>query len=221
MLKRVFQKHKGVTVESKPVGGATKADLSTGVDASGAQFGCVPGVLRTRVGYTGGAKIGPTYYSLGDHTETVEIDYNPKFVTYRDLLKIFWVSHNSTACMSRQYMSAIFYHNEDQQVAAEETKNEHQKVTSQTIQTKIKQFEVFYNAEDYHQKYLLRQQSKILKALGLSNQQLIESTVAAKLNGYIGGHGDLENVDKDLEGSNLPPEIVDMIKKKVSKGALN
>ena len=73
----------------------------------------------------------------------------------------------------------------------------------------------------YHQKYLLRQQSKILKALGLSNQQLIESTLAAKLNGYIGGHGSIESVDKDLEGSNLPPEIVDAIKKKVSKGAMN
>ena len=50
--------------------------------------------------------------------------------------------------MSRQYMSAIFYHNEEQRLAAEETKNEHQKVTSQTIQTKIKQFDTFYNAEE-------------------------------------------------------------------------
>ena len=73
----------------------------------------------------------------------------------------------------------------------------------------------------YHQKYLLRQQSKILKALGLNDQQLIESTLAAKLNGYAGGHGNIEDVDKDIEGSNLPPEIVDAIKKKLSKGAMN
>lgn len=245
MIKKIF--HKGTNpavtkgladLKISEGEGATKSVTTTGADGKSvetktatfalswfwfpeAQFGCVPGVLRTRVGYTGGSKKGPSYHSLGDHTESVEIDYNDKVVGYKDLLKIFWTSHNSTACMSRQYMSAIFFHDQEQQAAAEETKTEHQKEIGATIQTKVKPYEVFYNAEDYHQKYLLRQKSKILNALGLTNPEIITSTLAAKLNGYVGGFGSVESLDKDLEGSNLPPDVIEAIRKKVPKGGLN
>ena len=51
-------------------------------------------MVRTRVGYAGGMKINPTYYDLGDHTETIQIDYDPAKITYEKLLDVFWDSHN-------------------------------------------------------------------------------------------------------------------------------
>ena len=113
------------------------------------------------MGFTGGKKKAPTYYTLGDHTETVEIHYDAKQTTYGDLLKLFWENHDSTACHSRQYMSAIFYHNSEQERLAKETKEEHQKKLTKKIVTRILPAETFYDAEDYHQKYLLRQQRAI------------------------------------------------------------
>jgi peptide-methionine (S)-S-oxide reductase len=64
------------------------------------------------------------------------------------MLKIFWENHDSTACHSRQYMSAIFYHDSEQERIAKETKEEHQKKVSRTIQTKIAKAETFYDAEE-------------------------------------------------------------------------
>ena len=84
----------------------------------------------------------------GDHTETVEIHYEPKQTSYRDLLKIFWDKHNPTSCNSRQYMSAIFYHNEEQKKLAEETKETQQKKLPKKIQTRIAEAETFYDAEE-------------------------------------------------------------------------
>lgn len=86
-----------------------------------AQFGCAPGVVRTRVGYAGGSKLAPTYHAMGDHTESVDMDYDPAVTTYSHLLKMFWKNHDSTSKCTRQYMSAIFYHDEDQKQAAEES----------------------------------------------------------------------------------------------------
>ena len=84
----------------------------------------------------------------GDHTETVEIHYDAKQTTYRDLLKLFWENHDSTACHSRQYMSAIFYHNSEQERLAKETKEEHQNKLTKKIVTRILPAETFYDAEE-------------------------------------------------------------------------
>ena len=61
-----------------------------------AQFGCAQGVIRTRVGFTGGSSENPTYRSLGDHTETVEVEYDPHLTSYGNLLDIFWANHDPT-----------------------------------------------------------------------------------------------------------------------------
>ena len=139
-----------------------------------AQFGCAPGVLRTRVGFTGGKKKSPTYYSLwvemvsliahlpvkrvrmlnvlflsGDHTETVEIQYDPTKTSYSEMLKLFWTNHDPTQCASRQYMSAIFYHSKEQKQLAEQTKEEESKKRQKKIQTRIAEVETFYNAEEW------------------------------------------------------------------------
>ena len=66
---------------------------------------CIVFLLGTRVGYAGGTKDKPSYYSLGDHTETVDLDYDPEVTDYDKLLKMFWNNHNPTINCSRQYMS--------------------------------------------------------------------------------------------------------------------
>jgi methionine-S-sulfoxide reductase len=115
------------------------------------------GVVRTRVGYSGGQEKDPTYRSIGDHSETIQIDYDPARISYKKLLFIFWQSHDPTYhAWSRQYMSAIFYHNDEQRKLALETRTFEEKQRNKKIQTEILPFAKFYLAEDYHQKYQLR-----------------------------------------------------------------
>lgn len=91
--------------------------------------------------------ISTTLFFRGDHTESVQIDYDPKVTSYDKLLKLFWNNHDSTACHTRQYMSAIFYHNEEQKEAAEKSKEVHQKKKMRPVVTKILKAETFYDAE--------------------------------------------------------------------------
>ena len=65
------------------------------------------------------------------------------------MLKMFWILHNPTHCSSRQYMSAIFYHNEEQRKLAEESRDEHQKTLRDKIVTKIIPAQTFYDAEEW------------------------------------------------------------------------
>ncbi len=88
------------------------------------------------------------HFSLsGDHTESIQIEYDPKVTNYSEMLKLFWQNHDSTRCASRQYMSAIFYHNDEQKRLAEETRDEKQKTLTKKIVTRITEAETFYDAE--------------------------------------------------------------------------
>ncbi|MDD1711004.1 MAG: peptide-methionine (S)-S-oxide reductase, partial [Methanoregulaceae archaeon] len=80
-------------------------------------------MIRTRVGYAGGDSVNPTYHDIDGHSETIQIDYDPTLISYEGLLGVFWDSHNpTTPSLSRQYMSIIFYPNEEQRVLAVESK---------------------------------------------------------------------------------------------------
>jgi len=114
-----------------------------------AQFGCASGILRTRVGFAGGSKENPTYRSLGDHTETVLLEYDADQTSYSDLLDIFWANHDPTVMCSRQYMSAIFYHSDQQKALAEKSMAESQNKFRKQITTLILPAEEFYDAEKY------------------------------------------------------------------------
>ena len=87
-----------------------------------------------------------SFYS-GDHTESVSIEYDPTAVDYEALLEMFWKNHEITISTTRQYMSAIFYHNEEQRHLAEKTKNEMQNSMARKITTVIQPLETFYDAE--------------------------------------------------------------------------
>jgi len=112
-------------------------------------FGLSPGVVRTRVGYAGGTTENPTYHHIGDHTETVQIDYDPTKTSYRELSDIFWRSHDShRKTWMRQYMSIIFYHTEEQKRVAMETRDRERAKSNTSVVTEIVAFSRFYLATE-------------------------------------------------------------------------
>ena len=103
-------------------------------------------------------------------------------------------------------MSAIFYHNDAQRETALETKAFEERQRNKKIQTEIVPFSRFYLAEDYHQKYYLRGHADLMrefKAIYPENIDFINSTAAARVNGYIGGHGSPEEIRAILENLGL------------------
>ncbi|WP_245796393.1 peptide-methionine (S)-S-oxide reductase [Domibacillus antri] len=78
-----------------------------------ARFGSLPGVISTRVGFAGGLRENPTYRHMGDHTETLQVDFDPAALSFEKILRIFGGNHTSTNRVNdkeRQYMSLLFYH---------------------------------------------------------------------------------------------------------------
>ena len=167
-------------------------------------------MVRTRVGYAGGRTRNPTYYSIGDHTETLQIDFDPTRITYAELLEIFWKTHNGCeSARSRQYMTAVFYENEDQQKLAIETRDREAARRGANITTAIVPATEFTIAEDYHQKYHLRHRAELLRDLRRMYPQdadLVNSTTAARINGYLGGYGSRGTFEKEVEAYGLSAE---------------
>lgn len=134
---------------------------------------------------------------MGDHTETIQVDYDPRIVGYDELLDVFWDAHDPRRrTFSRQYRSAILYETEEERIAAEVSKarieSERGRVT-----TDIEPLERFHRAEDYHQKYLLRQRHDLIDALIVvhgDDTAMVDSTAAARINGWLGGFGDAGDV---------------------------
>jgi len=131
-------------------------------------FWNTPGVVSTAVGYEGGFTPNPTYEEVCSgrtgHAESVRVVYDPARVSYPELVRVFWESHNPTQGMRQgndigsQYRSAIFYHTPEQEADAQESRASYQKRLSEAgygeITTEIVPAGEFYFAEDYHQQYL-------------------------------------------------------------------
>src|SRR3989338_8599369 len=124
-------------------------------------FSKLKGVLKNRVGYMGGKKKNTSYYDLGDHTETVEITFDPKVISFEELLKHFWKEHDPTAQEVTQYKSAIFYQNKEQFTIAEKSKKAMEKKLGRKVATEIQKAGTFYQAEEYHQKYLQKGKGRV------------------------------------------------------------
>ncbi|UCG79527.1 MAG: peptide-methionine (S)-S-oxide reductase [Nitrospirota bacterium] len=150
----------------------------------------MPGVIRTRVGYTGGTRPNPTYNTLGDHTEAIQIDFDPSVLTYKELLETFWSAHDPTSgSVSKQYKAAVFYHDEEQLKQAKDSLKKEASKRSGEIRTEIIEFKGFTVAEDYHQKFRLRSEGLLMDELVSiypDSSDFMNSTAVARINGYLG-----------------------------------
>jgi peptide-methionine (S)-S-oxide reductase len=161
-------------------------------------------VIRTRVGYAGDTgKEDPTYYDLGNHAETIQIDYDPAILSYEQLLTVFWNSHNATLqSWSQQYGSIVFYHSDEQRELAEEMKNRIEAASGKKLYTEIVPFTGFYLAEAYHQKYLLQQNREFLegyKSIYPDTDEFVNSTAVTRVNGYLGGYGTVRALQEEID----------------------
>ena len=131
-------------------------------------FRNVPGVVETAVGYLGGSLPNPTYQDVctdtTGHAEVVQVEYDPDVVSYDTLLTLFWKLHDPTTLNRQgpdhgsQYRSAVFYHDVDQKLAAEASKQALQASgrLRRPVVTEVSAASTFYRAEDYHQRYLAK-----------------------------------------------------------------
>ena len=154
------------------------------------------------MGYAGGTIANPTYYRMGDHTETFQVDFDPTVISYANILRLFWQSHNpQRKAWSRQYMAVILYHKEAQREQAEQSKAALKTTIGRSVKTKILPLTQFYLAEDYHQKYRLQNTTLLeeVKTIYPHMRDWVDSTAAARLNGYLSGYGIAETFATDIE----------------------
>ncbi len=118
-------------------------------------------------------------------------------------------------------MSVIFYHNDEQERQAIESRDELEAETGRTIYTKIVPASTFYLAEDYHQKYYLQQYGELaeeFRAIYPDIEDFIKSTAVARVNGYAGGYGTQETLQKELYSLGLSPEGIDRLLELTERG---
>lgn len=166
---------KVVFTTAKEKNNSTMSDTTTQYDTATLGAGCfwcveavfqdLNGVISVASGYSGGKISNPTYREvcsgLTGHAEVCQIVYNPKILSFDELLEVFWTTHDPTTLnrqgndVGTQYRSAIFYHTDEQRKIAEEYKqklNEAQAYPNPIV-TEIAPYSSFYKAEDYHQNY--------------------------------------------------------------------
>jgi peptide-methionine (S)-S-oxide reductase len=133
-----------------------------------AVFDEVKGVHSVESGYSGGMKADPSYREvctgMTGHAEAVQVTFDPQVISYKDILNVFFAIHDPTtlnrqgADVGSQYRSAIFYHNDEQKVIAEDLVRElnGQHIWDHPIVTEVSGINGFYRAEDYHQEYFAK-----------------------------------------------------------------
>jgi peptide-methionine (S)-S-oxide reductase len=160
---------------SKDMTNNTNSSVNTPTDTATFGTGCfwcteaifqqLEGVIKSTSGYSGGHVANPTYKQVctgnTGHAEVIQVVYDPKKISYDELLEVFWKTHDPTtlnrqgADVGTQYRSVIFYHNNEQKEKAEKYKAELDKsgAFNNPIVTEIAPYTVFYPAENYHQDY--------------------------------------------------------------------
>lgn len=162
----------------------------------------------------------PTYYDLGDHSESIQIDYDPEQISYEELLDVFWANHTPTIPSgSTQYASIAFYQDEEQEQAIRASIAQ-MEADGKTIYTRVEPLGSFYLAEDYHQKYYLRLSGLLLaelQAIYPDAADLMNSTLAARANGFLAGHGDPDLLEQELDSYGLSEEGQETLLKSVGR----
>ncbi|WP_081986958.1 peptide-methionine (S)-S-oxide reductase MsrA [Planococcus sp. CAU13] len=185
-----------------------------------AMFGSLPGVLQTRVGFAGGTTPNPTYRHMGDHTETLEVDFDPAVISYEEILRKFWQNHypNRGNYKGRQYISLLRYRGEQQKKTIGIVKREMEKSLGEPIETEIAAFDKFTPADERHQKYYLKRYPNTLeqlKDLFPKPEHLVDSTFAARLNGFVKGYGKMKELKNEVGSWNINEENKEILLNKL------
>ena len=137
------------------------------------------------------------------------MDFDPSVISYGKLLDVFWASHDPRERpWRRQYMSAIFFHDDGQKNLAIKTRDREAARRNGKIHSEILPASRFYLAEAYHQKYALRGRSELMKeyeAIYPSSRDFLASTAVTRVNGFVAGYGTCESLRGELDGLGLSP----------------
>lgn len=164
-----------------------------------ARFGAMDGIVRTRVGYAGGTKNDPSYHSLGDHTEVIQVDYCPDERSYRELLETVFDAHDPHHQPTKTQYQNIVFHTADDERTTIESVLDNRDQTTEEIATRIETLDTFYTAEAYHQKYRLRNHRLAEQFADYTDEEFRESPTAATLNGCVADHIDRDDLDDELK----------------------
>ncbi|UJR38179.1 hypothetical protein I4U23_030854 [Adineta vaga] len=151
-----------------------------------ARFGILDGVLITQVGYCGGTHPAkPTYHSIGDYTESIQIEFDSSRISFHELLSCFnqWHVPNTVKTRS-QYAAAVFYHNHEQ----------YQQICQLNIENvRIELLKEFHLAEERHQKYNFKRTMMETDIFGCKEDwESKDKQMITKLNGFLAGYGTFE-----------------------------
>ncbi len=179
------------------------------------------GVIRTRVGYAGGEKLDPTYHDLGDHAESLQVDFDPGRIPFEELLQLFWGAHDPMrTLLSTQYKTVLFFNGPKQEQAALASRDRLEAALGRPVRTEILPLSAFYQAEDYHQKYRLRHARDLMdefRAMYPVEADFIRSTAAARINGYLDGQGTLPQLERELDSLGLSAGSAAGLRERVAK----
>ena len=153
--------------------------------------------------------------------ETIQIDYDPEKISYTNLLQVFFSNHNPTwPSPIRQYASAIFFHDEEQEHLAKRAMKDVGEKYGKKISTELISYSGFTSAEDYHQKYYLRNTRALMdqyKDRFPNGDTFTDSTAVTRVNGYIGGNGSSEQLEKEKNELGISAEAVEALQNILQK----
>jgi len=147
---------------------------------------------------------------MGDHTEAMQVDFDPEQIGYEDIATLFWKTHNPCGTpFSRQYMSAIWYHDAQQQEFVQRLLAEANDRFDGGVTTPVEPLAAFYLAEDYHQKYRLQSRlvlMKVFETMYPNFNDFNNSTAAARLNAFAAGDGSKRLFEEEVDQYGFPRE---------------
>lgn len=148
-------------------------------------------MAATRTGYAGGSLSDPDYHRIGDHVEAVEVTFDPRRISYEELLAVFWSSHPSgLAPGPTRVATGIFYRGPEQRRAAEASRRRVAAATGEAVYSRVAPAGRFWPAEPRHQKFTLQRLAPRLVAEETARDPgFLGSTAAARLNGWLQGFG--------------------------------
>lgn len=155
------------------------------------------------MGYAGGTTVNPSYHAIGDHSEAVQVDFDPQKITYAELVDLFWTWHDPTfQPFSRQYENILFYQGAEQAQIALASFEKQKAQWGNRLVTRVEALKTFYPAEGYHQKYFL-QSDPILgpysQGLYPEIKAFMDSSAAMRVNAYLGGRGSERQLEAEID----------------------